>query len=70
MPLYEYRCDDCAESFEILQRMDENGDGLRCPSCDHPHVRRQLSTFAAATGNGGGAAMQAGPAGCCRGTPT
>jgi putative FmdB family regulatory protein len=47
MPLYEYHCPECDRRFEVLQRMGEGGDALRCPSCGAGGVERQLSTFAA-----------------------
>ncbi|HEX9800800.1 MAG TPA: zinc ribbon domain-containing protein [Thermoanaerobaculia bacterium] len=47
MPLYEYRCPACRARFELLQRMGECADAVRCPECGAAHVERQLSTFAA-----------------------
>lgn len=68
MPLYEYRCEACTRRFEVLQPLGADAEGVHCSHCGHERVARQLSTFAA--GNGGDRAVQAGPAGCCRGTPT
>jgi len=47
LPLYEYKCPDCAARFEVLQRMSEGPDGVHCPQCGAERVERQLSTFAA-----------------------
>ena len=55
MPLYEYRCRDCGERFEVLQRLGERGDDLRCPSCGQPAPERQLSTFASTGASRAGA---------------
>jgi putative FmdB family regulatory protein len=66
MPLYEYRCRDCGERFEILQRLGEDGHGLHCPRCAAPEPQRVLSTFAAGAGGREAAASSAGGA-CCRG---
>jgi putative FmdB family regulatory protein len=60
MPLYEYRCRDCGNHFEVLQRLGEGADGLSCTSCGAAALDKQFSTFA--TG-GGGADLEAG-AGC------
>ena len=46
MPMYEYLCPHCGRRFEILQRMGENADGVRCPDCLRAGVEKQLSTFA------------------------
>lgn len=53
MPLYEYACPDCHERFEVLQRMGDGAEGVRCLACGGEHAERQLSTFAAAVSGGG-----------------
>lgn len=63
MPLYEYRCTDCDERFEVLQRMGDGAAGVECPSCGAPRVERQLSTFAGSAGNGGATAAAGGGCG-------
>jgi len=64
MPLYEYRCRECAERFEVLQRLGAGADELSCPRCDG-EVERQHSTFAA---HGASASSFAGDfAGCAPG---
>lgn len=66
MPLYEYRCRECGERFEVLQRMGQGGEELTCPRCGEARPERVLSTFASTTGGGRETAAPAG--GCCRGT--
>ncbi len=61
MPLYEYICRECGHAFEVLQRMGEGGDDLRCPVCNELGADRQLSTFAG-LGSHGGAATAGAPA--------
>jgi putative FmdB family regulatory protein len=60
MPLYEYRCRDCGNRFEVLQRLGEGADGLSCTGCGAAALDKQFSTFA--TG-GSGDGFEAG-AGC------
>lgn len=43
MPLYAYRCQDCAHEFETLARFEETPD---CPACGGARVERQLSLIA------------------------
>jgi len=43
MPLYAYRCADCAQEFETLARFDEIP---ACPACDGARTERQLSRIA------------------------
>jgi putative FmdB family regulatory protein len=63
MPLYEYRCSACHERFEVLQRMGESSEKVRCPECGAKQVEKQLSTFAAGHGGGGAAASFGGGCG-------
>jgi putative FmdB family regulatory protein len=46
MPLYEYHCEHCDYSFEILIRSTR--DQANCPRCGGDHVEKQLSIPAAA----------------------
>jgi len=46
MPLYEYQCRACGKKFELLRRIKDADDGLKCPDCQSGKVERQLSTFA------------------------
>lgn len=45
MPLYEYRCEECGYTFEMLRRMSEADNELECPRCHSTEVGRQLSSF-------------------------
>jgi putative FmdB family regulatory protein len=47
MPMYEYRCQGCGKSFELLRRMQDSDRDLKCPECQSDEVERLLSTFAA-----------------------
>lgn len=50
MPIYEYQCEDCGRNFELLRRMSEADDGVKCPLCESERVKRQVSAFAARGG--------------------
>lgn len=54
MPLYEYRCRMCGETFELLRRFSDADRDLICPQCRSEQIERLLSTFAT-TGCGPGA---------------
>jgi putative FmdB family regulatory protein len=43
MPLYEYHCDSCDETFEVLRRTSDD-DEVKCPKCDET-AKKQLSWF-------------------------
>lgn len=53
MPMYEYRCQSCGETYEQLRRMAEADSDLICPHCGSVQVERQVSACAIG-GCGGG----------------
>lgn len=71
MPIYEYRCDDCTDRFDLLVRSSADADKAECPRCHGKKVARLLSTFAVGaaqpSSNGGGGMCQSvcAPAGRC-----
>ena len=44
MPLYEFKCLECGNLFELL--MMKSGQQAACPSCESESVERVLSMFA------------------------
>ena len=64
MPLYEFKCRTCDDTFEVRRPMSEAGDPATCPQ-GHDGAVRLLSVFASvgATGGAPSAAPAARPAG-------
>mgnify|MGYP000993838894 CR=1 FL=1 len=48
MPMYEYRCQTCGNTFEQLRRFSDADRDLECPDCKSTAVKRLISSFAAA----------------------
>ena len=65
MPIYEYRCEDCGTKFEKLVRRQAEELALECPSCGQKHLKQELSTFAAHSGNSRASELPACPSGRC-----
>jgi putative FmdB family regulatory protein len=64
MPVYEYRCPECALKFELLRPMSKVNEDAACPRCNNG-AKRILSTFAAfSKGSSGEPAPVAGGSGC------
>ena len=42
MPIYEYRCSECGEDHEVLQKVSEP-PLTECPACGKPALQKQLS---------------------------
>jgi len=43
MPMYEYYCRTCGETFELLEK--EKGKNPTCPKCNSPETEKKLSIF-------------------------
>ena len=52
MPIYEYRCRNCKETFEAIQKVNEGNKGLRCPKCQTDEPERLLSAFCSGSPKG------------------
>ena len=46
MPIFEFVCTDCEESFEELVFSVSKIDEVVCPSCGGDKVKKKMSTFA------------------------
>ncbi|MEM7347369.1 MAG: zinc ribbon domain-containing protein [Chloroflexota bacterium] len=73
MPMYEYYCSDCQDTFEALRPMSQADTEIACRLCESQKTARTLSLFAAHTKGQGNAfagpspASMAGGGGCCGG---
>lgn len=54
MPIYEFKCSQCQDIFELLVRSDETETEMKCPKCGSPDFERVLSTTHHVMGNGQG----------------
>ena len=49
MALYEYKCFDCEERFELMRSMSAADEPAECPECGGVESRRLISNFASIT---------------------
>jgi len=42
MPIYEFKCEDCGENFEVLSTYDELAK-VTCPKCKSKHLKKLIS---------------------------
>lgn len=44
MPIYEFKCEDCEEQFEVLVKIISETDGIKCTNCGSDNLKRILSS--------------------------
>lgn len=52
MPIYEYRCEECNERFELFVRSGVKPEDLVCPVCGSSRVVKVISLFGVQSGTG------------------
>ena len=53
MPIYEYKCESCGQTFEKLVFTSDN-EGIECPQCSDIKVKKLLSSTCHINSSGGG----------------
>ncbi len=60
MPLYEYQCSSCGESFEELVSFSEADLTPICPNCGEDKTKKQISAAASFSGSSSGSISSGG----------
>jgi putative FmdB family regulatory protein len=53
MPVYEYRCDQCGERFDLFVRSATKQIEPKCPQCGSTKVKKAISLFGVGGASGG-----------------
>ena len=72
MPVYEYRCNDCTATFDVLRPMAERELAAICPACESRASMPLISRVAASgrewtSGTSDAPVSSTGGGGCCGG---
>jgi putative FmdB family regulatory protein len=59
MPIYEYRCAECGEKFELFLRSVTRKAVPTCPKCGSSEVEKAVSLFGVGGSSGGSRASAA-----------
>ena len=63
MPIYEYQCRECEDSFEqLVMRSDEK---VACPKCGSDRLEKKFSTLGGVRAGGSGAEFGSCASGTC-----
>ncbi len=57
MPIFEFKCIECDEVFEVLCVNSDDQVSMECKKCKSPHIERILSSTNYAMNGGGGGAQ-------------
>ena len=49
MAVYEYRCAECEEQFDVMRPMTAGDEPAQCPECGGTESRRLISNFTSIT---------------------
>ena len=63
MPIYEYKCNDCDNIFEILTTSSKPEDKVQCSKCKSDKITKLISTGSFKLNSGTGLSSAA-PSGC------
>jgi len=50
MPIYEYKCKNCDNEFEMIRSANDDDRDVECPECGKKKAEKVMSVFA---GSGG-----------------
>lgn len=70
MPIYEFKCLECNEYFEILVTKSDDDVTMVCPACQGENFERVLSSTHYSMGSGKGARVKAESKTCSSGSCT
>ena len=65
MPIFEFACNDCGQSFEELLRNGSDTSMVVCPSCSSQQVKKRISTFVSKVFGGSSFSMGASASASC-----
>jgi putative FmdB family regulatory protein len=49
MPVYDYVCNDCHKTFELVLTLKEHDANVKCPHCGSKNVEQEAAAFYAVT---------------------
>lgn len=67
MPIYNFRCEECGRSFDLLVGAPNEERKIKCSHCGSKRVEKNLTTFGIKGGNSLSSDNSSGGS-CCSGT--
>lgn len=60
MPIYEYKCNNCGNSFERIVFASDNESSFECDKCGEKDIERIVSAFSCVNSGSGGCSSSVG----------
>lgn len=60
MPIYEYRCEECSNQFEIIVTSSSDKGETACPKCSSKKVKKAISAASYRLSGSGGSSVPMG----------
>ena len=54
MPLYEYRCQACGDTFETIRGLNDKDEDVECPKCGAKKAEKLMSACCTPKGSSSG----------------
>ena len=67
MPIYEFDCHECGDTFDTLVRSASRVSEVTCPTCDSDEVKKRLSLFSSRVSGGTRSSAASASAACAPG---
>ena len=67
MPIYEFDCHECGDTFDKLVRSASRISEVTCPTCDSHEVKKRLSLFSSRVSGGTRSSAASASAACAPG---
>ena len=64
MPIYEYRCDQCRNLFEVLTTSTSDNADSKCPKCGSSKTQKTISASSFRINSGGSSIPSGALSGC------
>ncbi len=68
MPIFDYHCVDCEQTFEVFHKVKERSEDIVCPNCSSRNFKKLMSAPAVSMGaSSSGSGCESGACGCSSG---
>jgi putative FmdB family regulatory protein len=65
MPIFEFICTKCNQSFEELVRSASSVDEVNCPFCGSPEINKKISLFSSKAAGASSFSLNTGSSAAC-----